>query len=92
MEDKNFGVYLFIFLTCSVFVLNYFSIRMVKVSQKKKNKYQTYFWYIYGIIFLFLGIYYSLFQEKIITGLVWLVFSISIIILNYFGKFTPKSS
>ena len=90
MVDKYFGVYLFIFLTCTVFVLNYFSIRMVKVSQEKKNKYRTYFWYFYGIFFLIVGVSY--FQENIITSLVWIVFSISIIVLNYFGKFTPKSS
>ena len=92
MEKEHFGFYLFVFLIISVFLLNYFSIRMVKVSQEKKNKYQTYFWYLYGIIFLFQGVWDLYSHENIITGLVWIVFSIAILVLNYFGKFSPKST
>jgi hypothetical protein len=47
MKIQLFGILLFGFLMVLVFGINYFTQRVDidKVSQQKKNKYRTWFWY-----------------------------------------------
>ena len=47
MDNELFGVLFFGFLMVLVFGINYFTQRvdLDKVSQHKKNKYLTWFWY-----------------------------------------------
>ena len=64
MKIQLFGILLFEFLMVLVFGINYFTQRVDidKVSQQKKNKYRTWFWYFYGVFYLFLGLNYIFFE------------------------------
>ena len=64
MKIQLFGILLFGFLMVLVFGINYFTQRVDidKVSQQKKNKYRTWFWYFYGVFYLFLGFNYIFFE------------------------------
>ena len=88
MDNKLFGVLFFGFLMVLIFGINYFTQRvdLDKVSQYKKNKYLTLFWYFYGVFYLFYGLSDIFFEEDFLFGTIWVVISITIIILNYKGK------
>ena len=90
--DKEFFIYLFLGLITLLFIMNHFSILLIKVSQEKKNKYRTIFNYFYGLLFLFIGVRKIYFNENIYLGVFFAVFSITFLILNFLGKFNPKSS
>lgn len=71
MDNKLFGVLLFGFLMVIVFGINYFTQRvdLDKISQHKKNKYLTWFWYFYGVFFLIQGVFYIFFENRLWFGL-----------------------
>ena len=87
MDDLSFGLLLFGGLMVFVFGINYFTQRVDidKVSQEKKNKYLTWFWYFYGVFFLIQGVRYIFFENKWF-GLLWVIISVTTLILNYKGK------
>ena len=70
MKIQLFGILLFGFLMVLVFGINYFTQRVDidKVSQQKKNKYHTWFWYFYGVFYLFLGLNYIFFEGGFLFG------------------------
>jgi hypothetical protein len=70
MKIQLFGILLFGFLMVLVFGINYFTQRVDidKVSQHKKNKYRTWFWYFYGVFYLFLGLNYIFFEGDFLFG------------------------
>ena len=88
MDNKLFGVLFFGFLMVIVFGINYFTQRvdLDKISQHKKNKYLTWFWYFYGVFYLFYGLSDIFFEGDFLFGTIWVVISITILILNYKGK------
>jgi hypothetical protein len=88
MDNKLFGVLFFGFLMVLIFGINYFTQRvdLDKVSQYKKNKYYTWFWYFYCIFFLLYGLSDIFFEGDFLSGTIWVVISITILILNYKGK------
>lgn len=88
MDNKLFGVLFFGFLMVLVFGINYFTQRvdLDKVSQYKKNKYLIWFWYFYGVFYLFYGLSDIFFEGDFLFGTIWVVISITILILNYKGK------
>ena len=88
MDNKLFGVLFFGFLMVLVFGINYFTQRvdLDKVSQYKKNKYLIWFWYFYGVFYLFYGLSDIFFEGDFLSGTIWVVISITILILNYKGK------
>ena len=88
MDNKLFGVLLFGFLMVLVYGINYFTQRvdLDKVSQLKKNKYLTWFWYFYGVFFLIQGVVDIFFENRLWFGLVLVIISITTLILNYKGK------
>ena len=88
MDNKLFGVLFFGFLMVLIFGINYFTQRvdLDKVSQYKKNKYLTWFWYFYGVFFLIQGVVDIFFENRLWFGLVWVIISITTLILNYKGK------
>jgi hypothetical protein len=94
MKIQLFGILLFGFLMVLVFGINYFTQRVDidKVSQQKKNKYRTWFWYFYGVFYLFLGLNYIFFEGDFLFGTILVVISITILVLNYKGKFFSKPS
>jgi len=88
MDDLTFGLLLFGGLMVFVFGINYFTQRVDidKVSQEKKNKYLTWFWYFYGVFFLTQGVRYIFFENKLGFGLLWVIISITTLIQTYRGK------
>ena len=88
MDNKLFGVLFFGFLMVLIFGINYFTQRvdLDKVSQHKKNKYLIWFWYFYGVFYLFYGLSDIFFEGDFLFGTIWVVISITILILNYKGK------
>lgn len=88
MDNKLFGVLFFGFLMVLVFGINYFTQRvdLDKVSQYKKNKYLIWFWYFYGVFYLFYGLSDIFFEGDFLFGTIWVVISMTILILNYKGK------
>jgi len=88
MDNKLFGVLFFGFLMVLVFGINYFTQRvdLDKVSQYKKNKYLIWFWYYYGVFYIFYGLSDIFFEGDFLFGTIWVVISITILILNYKGK------
>ena len=88
MDNKLFGVLFFCFLMVLFFGLNYITQRvdMDKIPQQKKNKYLTWFWYFYGVFYLFYGLRDIFFEGDFLFGTIWVVISITILILNYKGK------
>ncbi len=88
MENVLFSVLLFGLIMFFVFGLNYITQRvdMDKIPQQKKNKYQTWFWYFYGVFYLFYGLSDIFFEGDFLFGTIWVVISITILILNYKGK------
>ena len=94
MDNKLFGVLFFGFLMVLVFGINYFTQRvdLDKVSQHKKNKYLTWFWYFYGIFYLLYGLKDIFIYESFLEGSLWVVISVTILVLNYKGKVFSNSS
>ena len=94
MEKVLFGVLLFGLIMLFVFVLNYITqqVDMDKILQQKKNKYYTWFWYFYGIFFLICGLKNILINESFLEGSLWVVISVTILVLNYKGKVFSNSS
>lgn len=94
MSDVAFGLSLFGFLMTTVLVINYFSKRVDidKVSQHKKNRYLTWFWYFYGAFFLINGLFDIFSENDLFFGLLWVAISITFLVLNYMGKVVPKST
>ena len=88
MENVLFSVLLFGLIMLFVFVLNYITqqVDMDKITQYKKNKYYTWFWYFYCIFFLLYGLSDIFFEGDFLSGTIWVVISITILILNYKGK------
>ena len=88
MDNKLFGVLFFGFLMVLIFGINYFTQRvdLDKVSQYKKNKYLTWFWYFYGVFYLLYGFRGVFFKGEFLFGTIWVVISVTILILNYKGK------
>ena len=88
MENVLFGVLLFGLIMFFVFGLKYITQRvdMDKIPQQKKNKYLTWFWYFYGVLFLIQGVVDIFFENRLWFGLVWVIISITTLILNYKGK------
>lgn len=94
MENVLFGVLLFGLIMFFVFGLNYITQRvdMDKIPQQKKNKYLTWFWYFYGIFYLFYGLKDIFIYESFLEGSLWVVISVTILVLNYKGKVFSDSS
>ena len=94
MDNKLFGVLFFGLLMVLVFGLNYITQRvdMDKIPQQKKNKYLTWFWYFYGVFYLFDGLRKIFFKGDFLFGTLWVIISMTILILNYKGKVFYNSS
>jgi hypothetical protein len=88
MENVLFSVLLFGLIMLFVFVLNYITqqVDMDKIPQYNKNKYYTWFWYFYGVFYLFYGLSDIFFEGDFLFGTIWVVISITILVLNYKGK------
>ena len=88
MDELTGGILMFGSLMVFVFGINYFTQRVDidKVSQEKKNKYLTWYWYSFGVVFLTQGVYNIFFENLLWFGLFLVIFSITIFIQTYRGK------
>jgi uncharacterized membrane protein len=83
---------LILFLTIIIVgLINYISIKSLKISEVKKYKYRRLFWYFYSIIFMLSGginlmekaeFYWSFFLQFLV--------GLMIFILNFLEKIEPK--
>ena len=89
----NKGLLIMILTLIVVGLINYISIKLLKISEVKKYKYRRLFWYFYSIIFMLSGgvnliekaeFYWSFFLEFLV-GLI-------IFILNFLEKLEPKKA
>jgi len=89
------GKGLIIMLTVFVLVgiLHFISMRMIKVSEIKKQKIRKVFWYFYGVIFMVSGLVNLIEKEELnFIFLAQLIGGLLFIILNFLGKIETKPS
>ena len=94
MDNLLFGFLLFGLIMFFVFGINYVTQRvdMDEIPQHKKNKYITWFWYFYGIFYLLYGLKDIFTYESFLEGSLWVLISVTILVLNYKGKVFSNSS
>lgn len=88
--EKGFLILIITFFV--VGILHFVSMRTMKLSESKKTHFRKFFWYCYGIIFMFSGginliekgEFHWSFTLQFIIGLVT-------VILNLFGKIETKT-
>lgn len=89
------GKGLIIMLTVFVIVgiLHFISMRMMKISESKKQKFRKVFWYFYGVIFTLSGLVNLIEKEELnFIFLTQMIIGLLIIILNFLGKIESKPS
>ncbi len=89
------GKGLIIMLTVFVIVgiLHFISMRMMKFSEIKKQKFRKVFWYFYGVIFTLSGLVNLIEKEELnFIFLTQMIIGLLIIILNFLGKIESKPS
>lgn len=89
------GKGLIIMLTVFVLVgiLHFISMRMIKVSEIKKQKIKKVFWYLYGVIFILSGLVNLIEKEELnFIFLTQMILGVLFIILNFLGKIETKTS
>ncbi len=89
------GKGLIIMLTVFVIVgiLHFVSMRMMKISEIKKQKFRKVFWYFYGVIFTLSGLVNLIEKEELnFIFLTQMIVGLLIIILNFLGKIESKPS
>jgi len=74
-------------------ILHFISMRMIKVSEIKKQKIRKVFWYFYGVIFMVSGLVNLIEKEELnFIFLAQLIGGLLFIILNFLGKIETKPS
>jgi len=89
------GKGLIIMLTVFVIVgiLHFISMRMMKFSEIKKQKFRKVFWYFYGVIFTLSGLINLIEKEELnFIFLTQMIIGLLFIILNFLGKIESKPS
>ncbi|MFH4969329.1 hypothetical protein V8G61_14080 [Gaetbulibacter sp. M240] len=68
-------------------------MKLMKIPQAKKAKYQTVFWYFYGIVLILSGVV-NLMEKDTISWvfIVELILGLIILILNILGKLNNKTA
>jgi len=89
------GKGLIIMLTVFVIVgiIHFISMKMIKVSEIKKQKIRKMFWYSYGVIFTLSGLVNLIEKEELnFIFLTQMIVGLLFIILNFLGKIEIKPS
>ncbi len=89
------GKGLIIMLTVFVIVgiLHFVSMRMMKISEIKKQKFRKVFWYFYGVIFTLSGLVNLIEKEELnFIFLTQMILGLLFIVLNFLGKIESKPS
>jgi len=87
------GIVIMLIVFISVGILHFISMRMMKVSENKKQKTRKVFWYFYGVIFTLSGIVNLIEKEEFnFIFFIQMIVGILFIILNFLGKIETKPS
>lgn len=68
---------------------------IIKINSNYKpipNKYLTFFYYLFGIMFFLYGLEEILLDKSLVIGVFFTIIGITSLILNYKNKIIPKSS
>ncbi|MDX5586578.1 MAG: hypothetical protein QNK20_16950 [Aureibaculum sp.] len=88
---KGFVILLIVFVC--VGIVHFISMRMMKVSEDKKQKIRKVLWYIYGVILIISGLINLIEKQELnFIFLIQMVLGTGVIILNILGKIETKPS
>lgn len=74
-------------------ILHFVSMRMMKISEIKKQKFRKVFWYFYGVIFTLSGLVNLIEKEELnFIFLTQMILGLLFIVLNFLGKIESKPS
>ncbi len=86
------GLFIMIAIFLLVGMAHFISLRMEKISTKSKSKLRKVFWYFYGGYFLFYGIFRNIEDNWNVLGILFILISLSVLILNFLGKIETRSN
>ena len=87
--EKGFLIMLITFVVIAV--IHIATLNLMKLPEQKKAKSRKIYWYIYGVYFLGYGIYLNLSKGMDITGILFIVLAIAVIVMNAIGKIESKN-
>ncbi len=85
------GLLILLAVFAVVAMLNFSSVKLMKLEAVKKTKYKKLFWYFYGVFFIFSGVVNCI--EKSEMSIVFIsntIIGVVVLVLNYLGKFETK--
>ena len=86
------GLLILVIVFTVIAILNFFSIRMMKIDESKKSNYRKIFWYFYGILMCVTGLVNLIEKsEWNIIFIIQLSLGILIILFNFLGKLVIKN-
>ena len=86
------GLFIMIMVFILVGIVHFISLRMEKISTKSKVKLRKVFWYFYGGYFLFYGIFRNVEDNWNLLGILFILISLLVLILNFLGKIETSSN
>lgn len=85
------GLVIMLIVFVCIGMLHFISMKMMKITENKKQKIRKVFWYFYGIIFILSGLINLLEKEALnFIFLIQIILGTLIIILNFLGKIETK--
>lgn len=85
------GLVIMLIVFICIGMLHFISMKMMKITENKKQKIRKVFWYFYGIIFILSGLINLLEKEALnFIFLIQIILGTLIIILNFLGKIETK--
>ena len=73
-------------------IIHFATLKLIGMPESKKRKFRKIYWYIYSIYFFGYGLYINLSEGFNIVGLLFMLLSIVVIILNALNKMEPKQA
>lgn len=85
---KGLSIILVVFLIIGI--LHFVTLRLLKLSKKKKRQFRKVFWYLYGLVFIVQGVLRMIeLQAHSLLSLLMILCGLAVIILNFTGKIDP---
>lgn len=86
------GLFIMIMVFILVGIVHFISLRMEKISAKSKSKLRKVFWYFYGGYFLFYGIFRNIEDNWNLLGILFILISLLVLILNFLEKIETSTN
>ncbi|MFK5889646.1 MAG: hypothetical protein QM486_02815 [Flavobacteriaceae bacterium] len=87
------GLFIMIIVFVVIALLHIISLKITRISEKKKIKFRKVFWYFYGILFLTQGVIRMIEKQKfIVISVIMCIVGLSSLVLNYLDKIETKSN